>query len=99
MTRLLLKRLAVGAISTSKVSASTSASVARTCLHDVHRENGGKMVNFAGYSMPVEYSDQGIIQSHLHTRKKCSIFDVSHMLQTRVYGKVYKAKGRITYRV
>jgi len=45
------------------------------------------MVNFAGYSMPVEYSSLGIIPSHLHTRKNCSIFDVSHMLQTKVFGK------------
>jgi len=45
------------------------------------------MVNFAGYSMPVEYSSLGIIPSHLHTRKDCSLFDVSHMLQTKVVGK------------
>lgn len=45
------------------------------------------MVDFAGWSMPVLYSDQTIIQSHLHTRSKCSIFDVSHMLQTKIHGK------------
>jgi len=59
----------------------------KTCLYDFHVENGGKMVNFAGYSMPVEYSSLGIIPSHLHTRKNCSLFDVSHMLQTKVFGK------------
>ena len=47
---------------------------------------GGKMVDFAGWSMPVLYSDLTIIQSHLHTRTNCSIFDVSHMLQTKVHG-------------
>ncbi|NWI96614.1 GCST protein, partial [Pitta sordida] len=30
---------------------------------------------------------QGHLQSHLHTRRHCSLFDVSHMLQTRVYGR------------
>lgn len=45
------------------------------------------MVDFAGWSMPVVYSDQSIIQSHLHTRHNCSVFDVSHMMQSKVYGK------------
>jgi len=45
------------------------------------------MVDFAGYSMPVQYSDLGIGPSHLHTRKHCSIFDVSHMLQSHIHGK------------
>ena len=40
-----------------------------------------------GYSMPVQYSSLGISASHLHTRSHCSIFDVSHMLQTRIWGK------------
>ena len=45
------------------------------------------MVEFAGFSMPLQYKSQSIIESHLHTRKKCSVFDVSHMLQSRIYGK------------
>jgi len=44
------------------------------------------MVDFAGYAMPVQYSDLGIGPSHLHTRSHCSIFDVSHMLQSKVHG-------------
>uniref|UniRef100_A0A673HGW8 Aminomethyltransferase n=1 Tax=Sinocyclocheilus rhinocerous TaxID=307959 RepID=A0A673HGW8_9TELE len=47
---------------------------------------GGKMVEFAGWSMPVQYKDSHI-NSHMHTRQHCSIFDVSHMLQTKVYGR------------
>ncbi|XP_015784994.1 aminomethyltransferase, mitochondrial [Tetranychus urticae] len=58
-----------------------------TPLNQFHIKNGGKMVPFAGYSMPVLYSDLSINDSHLHTRSKASLFDVSHMLQTRVYGK------------
>lgn len=46
-------------------------------------KHGGKMVPFAGYAMPVQYSGMGVLASHLHTREKASIFDVSHMLQTR----------------
>ena len=41
------------------------------------------MVPFAGYDMPVQYANMGVLQSHLHTREKASLFDVSHMLQTR----------------
>ena len=37
--------------------------------------------------MPVQYQGLGLSASHLHTRHHCSIFDVSHMLQTRVWGK------------
>lgn len=45
------------------------------------------MVPFAGWDMPVQYSDLSIIQSHLYTREKASLFDVSHMLQSRLKGK------------
>ena len=52
-----------------------------TPLYEFHVANGGKMVDFAGYSLPVLYGKEGIIQSHMHTRTKSSMFDVSHMLQ------------------
>jgi aminomethyltransferase len=58
----------------------------KTKLYEFHVAKGGKMVEFAGYQMPVQYTD-GVLQSHLWTREKASIFDVSHMLQTRFYGK------------
>lgn len=44
------------------------------------------MVNFAGWSMPLQYGP-GHLESHLHTRRHCSLFDVSHMLQTKVFGR------------
>lgn len=37
--------------------------------------------------MPIQYPDLSIIASHRHTREHVSIFDVSHMLQTKVFGK------------
>ncbi|XP_063282619.1 aminomethyltransferase, mitochondrial [Pelobates fuscus] len=58
----------------------------RTPLYNFHRDHGGKMVEFAGWSLPVQYKDSHIA-SHLHTRQHCSLFDVSHMLQTKVHGK------------
>ncbi|KAM6300858.1 aminomethyltransferase, mitochondrial [Aegotheles albertisi] len=58
----------------------------RTPLDALHRARGGRMVPFAGWSLPLHYG-QGHLQSHLHTRRHCSLFDVSHMLQTRVYGR------------
>ena len=51
----------------------------RTALYDVHIARGGKMVPFGGYSMPVQYTDLNISQSHRWTREKASLFDVGHM--------------------
>lgn len=51
----------------------------KTALYDFHVSRGGKVVNFAGYALPVQYSDMSIANSHLHTRKAgcASLFDVS----------------------
>lgn len=59
----------------------------RTCLYDFHISKGGKIVDFAGFQMPVQYKDLSINDSHLHTRQSSSLFDVSHMLQMMVRGK------------
>lgn len=53
----------------------------KTVLNDFHISKGGRMVEFAGWSMPVQYSNLSIINSTLHTRQDASLFDVSHMLQ------------------
>ena len=57
----------------------------RTPLYALHLELGGKMVPFAGYEMPVQYS-AGILKEHLHTRDSCGLFDVSHMGQAFLAG-------------
>lgn len=49
-------------------------------LNDLHVALGGKMVPFAGYSMPVQYP-AGVMKEHLHTRVAAGLFDVSHMGQ------------------
>ncbi|MCR5845205.1 MAG: glycine cleavage system aminomethyltransferase GcvT, partial [bacterium] len=37
----------------------------KTPLYDAHIAHGGKMVPFAGYSLPVEYEGQGVIKEHM----------------------------------
>ena len=54
-------------------------------LAAAHRAQGGRMVPFAGYEMPVQYED-GIIAEHNWTRKHAGIFDVSHMGQAKLIG-------------
>ena len=48
-----------------------------TAFNDIHKALGAKMVEFAGYQMPVEYS--GIVDEHLTVRNSVGVFDVSHM--------------------
>ncbi len=50
-----------------------------------HRARGGRMVEFAGYHMPVQY--EGIIAEHLWTRENTGLFDVSHMGQLVLSGE------------
>jgi len=52
----------------------------KTKLHAKHVSLGAKMVEFAGYDMPVQYP-MGVLKEHLHTREKAGLFDVSHMGQ------------------
>ncbi|HUW83311.1 MAG TPA: glycine cleavage system aminomethyltransferase GcvT [Phycisphaerae bacterium] len=56
-----------------------------TPLRGQHVELGAKMVPFAGWEMPVQYS-QGILAEHRHTREKVSLFDTCHMGQFVVTG-------------
>lgn len=50
----------------------------KTVLHDLHIQHGGKMVDFAGWSMPIQYKDS-IMDATMHCRAHASLFDVSHM--------------------
>lgn len=54
-----------------------SEALKTTALSDLHISLGAKMVPFAGYLMPVQYSN--LIQEHLQVRKSVGVFDVSHM--------------------
>jgi aminomethyltransferase len=61
-----------------------SQSLKRTPLYDCHLEAGGKMVEFAGWEMPVQYS--GVMEEHRAVRTAAGLFDVSHMGEVRVRG-------------
>lgn len=56
----------------------------KTVLNSVHHSLGGKMVSFAGFEMPVEYS--GITVEHMAVRESAGMFDVSHMGEFWVKG-------------
>jgi aminomethyltransferase len=55
-----------------------------TPLDAWHRAHGARMVEFAGYAMPVQY--QGVLAEHLHCRSQAALFDVSHMGQATLTG-------------
>ena len=55
----------------------TDAALRRTPLYDEHRALGAKMVPFAGYEMPIQYT--GIVAEHRAVREAAGIFDLSHM--------------------
>ena len=57
----------------------------QTFLHDKHVELGARMVDFAGWDMPVQYSS--IIEEHKTVRENVGLFDVSHMGEMIVQGK------------
>lgn len=58
-------------------STSSGHGLKKTTLNQTHRDLGGRMVPFAGWEMPVQYS--GIFEEHLATRNAAGLFDVSHM--------------------
>ena len=57
----------------------------KTPLNNAHRELDGKMVDFGGWDMPVQYA-AGVITEHLRTREHSGLFDVSHMGEFWVEG-------------
>ena len=57
----------------------------RTSFYDIHKSLGAKIVEFAGFEMPVQY--EGIIAEHLAVRNSVGVFDVSHMGEFFVRGK------------
>jgi len=60
-----------------EVGADVHPPLQKTVLNQVHRDLGGRMVPFAGWEMPVQYT--GIFEEHLATRNAAGLFDVSHM--------------------
>lgn len=62
-----------------------SDSLLRTPLYDKHIEAGGRIVPFAGYEMPVQYT--GIIAEARAVRESMGMFDVSHMARLDIFGE------------
>lgn len=57
----------------------------RTPLYEIHSKYKGKIIDFAGWELPVQY--EGIIQEHETVRNAAGLFDVSHMGEIEVKGK------------
>lgn len=57
----------------------------KTVFYDSHVRMGGRMIPFAGFEMPVEFS--GVKDEHIQVRTKAGVFDVSHMGEIRVTGR------------
>ncbi|GAP67875.1 aminomethyltransferase [Bacteroidales bacterium 6E] len=56
----------------------------KTAFNQLHKDAGGKMVDFAGYELPVEFT--GIKDEHMTVRNAVGVFDVSHMGEFRISG-------------
>lgn len=59
--------------------------VRKTALYEAHVKAGGKIIDFAGWALPVQY--EGIIEEHEAVRQAAGLFDVSHMGEVEVVGK------------
>lgn len=60
-------------------------SLKRTAFYDIHKALGAKIVEFAGFEMPVHYPT-GIVEEHKRVRTSVGVFDVSHMGEVEVIG-------------
>ncbi len=81
------------------MSEAPTTTLRRTPLADLHEQLGGRMVPFAGWSMPVQY--KGIVEEHRAVRERAGVFDVSHMGRLFVVGAAAEALLRraVTYDV
>src|SRR4030095_17200100 len=56
----------------------------KTAFYNIHKSLGAKIVEFAGFEMPIQY--EGIIAEHMAVRKSVGCFDVSHMGEVWITG-------------
>ena len=56
----------------------------KTALHEIHKDLNAKMIDFAGYMMPVQY--EGVNIEHINVKNNLGVFDVSHMGEFYVHG-------------
>ena len=69
-----------------------------TPLYEEHVTRNAKMMTFHGWSLPLQFS--GIVDEHLHTRSKVSLFDCSHMgeFEAKVFLLIQRQMGRYKIR-
>jgi len=73
----------------------TPYALRRTPIHSIHKMLDARLVDFAGWEMPVQY--KGVIEEHLAVRKHAGLFDVSHMGEIVIRGpKALEAVQRLT---
>ena len=74
-----------GTVGAGSLAVLSSLVMRRTPLHQVHVDAGAKMVDFAGWHLPIQFG--GVAAEHLAVRKSAGLFDVSHMGELRVSGE------------
>jgi aminomethyltransferase len=74
---------------------SNESALKTTPLDSLHRRRGARMMSFAGYAMPMQYT-AGVLAEHLHCRGQAALFDVSHMGQATLHGPAAAALERLT---
>jgi glycine cleavage system T protein (aminomethyltransferase) len=89
-------RLRARSLRTRFPPSSEAAVALRTPLYDAHVRAGARMVEFAGFDMPVQY--EGVLEEHAAVRSDVGIFDVSHMGEVTLEGSraLEAAQGLVT---
>ncbi len=77
------------------MAGSDPAALRETPLVDLHRRHGAKLVDFAGWRMPLAYPE-GTVAEHLRTRSAASLFDVAHMGAVALGGDAAADLERLT---
>jgi aminomethyltransferase len=65
---------------------STPATLRRSPLHERHLSLGARTAEFAGWEMPIEYADGGVVREHTAVREAVGVFDVTHLGKLSVHG-------------
>ena len=68
----------------------------KTPLYNTYSEYGGKIIEFGGWAMPVQYA--GIISEHEAVRQAAGLFDVSHMGEVDIKGADAFAFVKFSYK-
>jgi len=80
----LLPLISIGGLKRQNIEMAETAMLKRTPLFAAHLASGGRIVDFAGWEMPVQYS--GPMPEHMAVRQAAGLFDVSHMGEIEVIG-------------